>query len=67
MIVPVLPDGKLFLEVGKREELVRGVEILVILAVTTLDLAIVPGCVGLDDLMPDAQFVQGPLKERQPG
>ena len=64
MVVDSVPAGKLNLEVLKRIKLMCGVEIFIVLAVTALHFAVVPGRVGPDEFMTDAQLFQCHLKER---
>ena len=40
------------------------IEPLLILAVAALDLAVVPGSVGADQLVPNPQFCGSPFKQR---
>lgn len=54
IIVFSIPDSKLFLEGFKGEKLVVSVEILVILTMAAFDLAVVPWCVRLNELVADA-------------
>ena len=56
IIIFSIPDSKLFLVVVEREKLVGGIEILIIFAVAALDLAVVPGRIGLDELMLNTEF-----------
>lgn len=55
--------GKLFLKVGQGVESVAGVKAFLVPPVAALHLSVVPGCVGPDQLVPDAQFFGGPLEE----
>lgn len=57
-------DGELLLEVIQRIERMTGIEPLLILAVAALDLAVVPGSVGADQLVPNPQFCGSPFKQR---
>ncbi len=41
-----------------------GIEFFIILSMTALNLTVVPGGVGLNELIPNAEFLQGGLKER---
>ena len=56
VVVLSLPDGELFLEVREGIELVRSIELLVVLAVTALDLAIVPRRERPDQFMADPEL-----------
>lgn len=62
-IVFSVPNSELFLEVVEGEELVVGVKILVVFAVTAFDLAVVPGRIGLNKLMPNAKVFQRYFKK----
>jgi len=55
-------DSKLFSEVLKREEGMAGIELFLVLPMTAFHLAIVPGCVGPDQLVVDSQFSSSTLK-----
>ena len=63
MIVLSVVNSKLFLEIVKRIECMRGIEIFVIFSVRTLYLAIVPWRERSNELVPDAEFFQLLLKE----
>ena len=54
---------KLNRKILQGEEGVAGIEALLILPVAALHLAVVPGCVRPDQLVPNAQIHGGPLKE----
>ncbi len=62
-IVLTLPDGKLLLEIVERKELMRCIEILVVLAVTALYLTVMSWCIGTDEFVPDPQLLQRFLKQ----
>ena len=66
IVVFPLPKSKLYLEVLERIELVRGIEIFVVLAVAALNLAVVARGEDPDKLVLDAEIVKGLLKERGP-
>ena len=66
VIVFVLPDSKLFLKVLEGIELARGVEILVVFAVTAFYLPIVTRREDFDELVADTQFFKRALKESRP-
>ena len=57
--------GKLLGEIFERIERVAGIEPLLVLPVAALDLAIVAGRVGADELVADAQLGGGFLKQRR--
>ena len=63
IVVVSVPNGKLVFEVIKGKKLMRSIEVFVVLAMTALDLTIVSGSIGLDELVPDAQLSQSLLKE----
>lgn len=52
-----LPDGKLPLEILERKEFMGCIEILVVLAVTALNLTVMSWCIGTDKLMTDPQHL----------
>ena len=56
-------SGKLAGEVGEREETVSAVEPLLILAMGSLDLAVVSGGIGTNELVTNAQIQGSLLKE----
>ncbi len=62
-VVLTLPDGKLLLEILERKEFMRGVEILVVLAVTALYLAVMSWSIGTDEFVPDLQLLQRFFKQ----
>ena len=62
-VVLALADGELFLEIGEREELVRRIKLLVVLAVAALDLAIVSWSIGTNEFVADAKLGKGGFKE----
>ena len=66
IIVLPLSDGELGFEIVERKEPVRSVELLVVLAVTALDLAVMPRREGTDELVVDTEFGERRLKERNP-
>ena len=63
IVVLALPDSELSREVGKREELVRSIEILIIFSMTALHFTVVAGRVRTDEFVLDAEFGKGFLKE----
>ena len=65
VVVFVLPYGELLAEVVKGIELVRSVEVFIVLAMAALDLAVMARCVDPDELVPDPQLVERFLKERR--
>ena len=58
-----LPNGKLLLEILERKEFVRSIEFLIIFAVTTLYLAIVPWSERTNQLVLDSQLSQSLFKK----
>ena len=56
-------DGELFFEVLQGVERMARIETLLVLAVAALDLTIVSGSVGTDQLMPNFQFFGSLLKK----
>lgn len=56
-------NGKLFVEIFEGKERVAGIEPLLVLAVAALDLAVVAGRVGANELVADAQLGGGLLKQ----
>ncbi len=56
IVVCALPDCQQLFEVVKGIELVTSIEVFVIFSVAALNLAVMPGCVGLDPLVPDSQL-----------
>ena len=67
MIVLSAVNSKLVFEIGKGIEFMRSIEIFVIFAVRTLDLAIMPRCKRLNELVPDAELFQLLLKQMRSG
>ena len=59
VVILSLPGGKLLFEVGKGVKLMAGVELLVVLSVTAFYLAIMSGRVRPNQLVPDAELIQG--------
>ena len=64
-VIASLSDSKLFGKVIKGIEGVAGIELLIIFSVAAFYFTIVTGCKGFDFLVPDAEFSQCFLKERQ--
>ena len=64
IIVLTLPYGQLLSEVDKREELMRSIELLIVLAVAAFNLTIVPGSEWTDELVADSQISQSFLEQR---
>ena len=64
MVVCSVPTNQLCPEVLGEIKPMGGVEMFIILAVTVLHLAVVPGRVGHYELVADPQFTQCCLKER---
>ena len=56
-------DGKLFLKVRRGIKRVAGIETFLILAVTALDLTVMPRGIRSNELMPDAQLVSRFFKQ----
>lgn len=56
-------DGKLFLEVRRGIKRVAGIETFLILAVTALDLTVMPSGIRPNELMSDAQLVSRFFKQ----
>ena len=54
VVVLPLSDGQLLFEIIERVELPHSIKLLVILSVTALHLAVVPGCEWPDQLVPDS-------------
>ena len=63
VILP-LSDSQLFLKILKGIEGVAGIEFFIVLSMTALHFPVVSGGVGLNELMPDAELLQGGFKER---
>ena len=63
IIRPAVVNGKLFDEIFEGKEGVAGIEPLLVLAVAALDLAVVAGRVGANELVADAQPGGGLLKQ----
>ena len=63
IVVLALPDSELSREVGKREELVRSVEILIVFSMTALHFTVVAGRVRTDEFVLDAEFGKVFFKE----
>ena len=63
VIRPTIVNGKLFGEIFEGKERVAGIEPLLVLTVAALDLAIVAGRVGANELVADAQPGGGLLKQ----
>lgn len=61
-IVLFIPNRKLSLEVIKGIELVRGIEVFVVLAVAPLDLPVVSGSEDPDSFMSNTEFLQRSLE-----
>ena len=61
-IVLFIPNRKLSLEVIKGIELVRGIEVFVVLAVAPLDLPVVSGSEDSDSFMSNTEFLQRSLE-----
>ena len=62
VVVFALPDNKLLLVVFKGIELVRGIEVFVVLAVAPLDLPVVSGSEDPDSFMSNTEFLQRSLE-----
>ena len=58
MIILSAVNSKLLLEIKKRIESMRSIEIFIIFTVRTLDFAIVSGCKRLNELVANAKFLQ---------
>ena len=63
VVVLTLSDSQLLFEIFKRIELPHSIELLIILSVTALHLAVVPGRKRPDQLMPDSQLLQCAFKQ----
>lgn len=63
IVVFMLMNSQLFLEILERIKLMTGIKVLVVLAMTALNLTIMSRCERSDFLMPDAEFSQGFFKE----
>ena len=57
-------DDELLFEILKGKELVGSVEIFVVLTVTALHFAVVPGRIGFNQLVADTEVLQSLFKER---
>lgn len=55
-------DSKLCCKIFQGEEGVAGVETFLVFPVAVLHFAIVAGCIGTDQLVPDSQLSGGTLK-----
>ena len=64
VVILTLSDSQLFLKILKGIEGVAGIEFFIVLSMTALHFPVVSGSVGLNELMPDAELLQGGLKER---
>lgn len=64
VVILPLSDSQLFLKILKGIEGVAGIESFIVLSMTALHFPVVPGGVGLNELMPDAELLQGGFKER---
>ena len=64
VVILPLSDSQLFLKILKGIEGVAGIEFFIVLSMTALHFSVVSGGVGLNELMPDAELLQGGLKER---
>lgn len=64
VVILPLSDSQLFLKILKGIEGVAGIEFFIVLSMTALHFPVVPGGVGLNELMPDAELLQGGFKER---
>ena len=64
VVILPLSDSQLFLKILKGIEGVAGIEFFIVLSMTALHFPVVSGSVGLNELMPDAELLQGGLKER---
>ena len=58
-------DGKLLCKVIQRIKRMAGIETLLILAVTALDLAVVPWRIWANEFVPNAQFGSRLFKQRR--
>ena len=56
-------NSKLLFKVVKRVECVSGIKIFVVFTVAALDLAVMSGCVGLDELVLYATLFEARLKQ----
>ena len=64
VVILPLSDSQLFLKILKGIEGVAGIEFFIVLSMTALHFSVVSGGVGLNELMPDAELLQGGFKER---
>ena len=62
VVILALSNSKLLLEVCEVVEFMTGIELLVVFPVAAFYLAIVPGCVWLDQFVPNAELIQGFFK-----
>ena len=58
--------SELYTKIGKREETMCVVESLLVFAVAAFYFAVVAGCVGADQLVPDSKTCGGQLKACEP-
>ena len=63
VIVLSVPNSELFLEVLKRIELVRSIEVFVIFSMAALDLTVVSGRKRLDEFMTNSKLSQRSFKQ----
>ena len=56
IVIGSFPYGKLLFEIFKGIESVRSVKLFIVFAVTAFHLAIMPGSIWANELMPDAKL-----------
>ncbi len=64
IIVDSVPDSKLHLEVVEGKELVEGIEVFVVFAVTALDLTVMPGSERFNAFVMNTKAIERYFKER---
>ena len=63
MVVNTFSDSKLLFEIIKGIKTVRGIELLVILAVRALYLTVVPGCANTNEFVTNAELTERLFKK----
>ena len=63
IVVLALSDSELFLKVRKVIEFMTSIKFFIVFSMTAFHLAVMPGCKGTDQLMPDAELIQGTFKQ----
>ena len=57
IIIRSVPDSKLLLVVVEGKEFVAGIKILIVFAMTSLDLSVVSGCIWLNELVMNVELL----------